>query len=81
MAIHQRFGLWLARVALLMTRNRELADACSVLPLVPQQKFMILAEPADQSQSMLLSEGPWILWRPSDRQQKEIREAVAVDTV
>ena len=36
-----------------LTGNRALADACSVLPLVPRQQFLLLAEPANQSQSVV----------------------------
>ncbi len=70
----EALGIKLAGLMLRLTGNRALADACSVLPLVPRQQFLLLAEPANQSQSVLLSEGPWVLWSPSAQQPERSQE-------
>jgi hypothetical protein len=59
----EKLGLWLARLALRITRNRGLADCCSVLPLIPSRRFAICVQPGDQSLSRILSGGSWAVWR------------------
>src|SRR6185437_8057675 len=44
-----KFGLWLAKWALRLTGNRQLARASEALPLILARRFLILAEPADRS--------------------------------
>jgi len=44
-AMKERLGLGLAKLMLRLTRNRALADACSVLPLIPRRQFAIAVQP------------------------------------
>jgi hypothetical protein len=59
------FGLWLARAALRITGNRELANVARVLPLIPQRRLAISPEKLDRQSSGLLSGKEWLIWDPS----------------
>jgi hypothetical protein len=60
-----RCGLWLARVALRITGNHELANVARVLPLIPQRRLAISPEKLDRQSSGLLSGTEWLIWDPS----------------
>lgn len=66
MPFKQRLGLALARSALRLTRNRELADVCSVLPSIPGRQFALSARRMDPDLSRLLESGSWLLWNSPD---------------
>ena len=61
----ERFGLWLARMALLLTGNRELANVSKVLPLIPQRRLAISPESLDLQSFGHLSGSEWRVWNPS----------------
>jgi hypothetical protein len=64
--MREKIGLWLARTALRLTRNPELARASGVLPLIVQRRLAIFADPVDQGLSDNEGEGSWAIWnRPS----------------
>ena len=67
----ERLGLFLARMALRITRNHALADACSVLPLIPARRFAIFVKPWDPSLFPQISEGPWAVWRQAGEDQHQ----------
>jgi hypothetical protein len=68
----ERFGLWLARMALRVTGNRELANASTILPLIPQRRLAISPEPLDRQTSALLSGEEWLIWDPSGVSRRPI---------
>ena len=59
---HQRLGMWLAKKALLLTGNRDLASIASALPLIAERRWMISVEPVDLSSTGILSKEHWIYW-------------------
>ena len=67
------FGLWLARLALRVTGNRELARASGALPLIQQRRLLISVDPIDLTGCLwsdILCEGTWVVWnRPARGQQ------------
>src|SRR5271155_2772617 len=62
----ERLGLWLARMALLITGNRKLANASRVLPLLPKRGLMICVRPADRPLFEWLGPGTWAYWRSAE---------------
>src|SRR5690242_6279748 len=57
----ERLGLSLARLALVLTRNRRLADASRVLPLIPSRQFALCVDGSDLHWSRILTSGHWVL--------------------
>lgn len=56
-------GLRLARMALRITGNRELADAARVLPLIPRRRVSISLEPQNLLGSAPALSANWYLWK------------------
>lgn len=66
----ERIGLWLARWALRLSGNRDLANMCSILPLIRERRFAIAPEALDlHPASPLLSQNQWLLWRGQSRDE------------
>jgi hypothetical protein len=67
----EKFGLWLAKAALTITGNRELAEHVPVLPIARQRRFAIFSSLTDKSvpqEGVLLGEsGHWSSWCPENR--------------
>ncbi len=64
MVLHQRFGLWLAKVSLMLTGNGSYADIVPSLPLIVSRRVLLASCAADESPSENLRSGRWLVWSP-----------------
>jgi hypothetical protein len=62
----ESFGLWLARMALSVSGNPELASISRVLPLIRERCFLICAGPLDLDSRAYGSRGTWAYWDSDD---------------
>lgn len=69
----QKLGLWLAGVALRVTRNPQLAKALSVLPAIREQRLLILTLPVNQQTSPLELPGTWAYWTSGESSLSQSR--------
>ena len=72
--LKQKLGLWLARQMLRLTGNRELANASTILSLIPKRRLAISPEALDLQKSGLLSGTEWRVWDPSGVSPRPISE-------
>lgn len=70
----ERLGLWLAKWALRLTGNRALGNACSVLPLIRERRFLISVHPADRELFQRLSAGTWAYWTSEESPLPQLKE-------